>query len=193
MSFTIYLNSNQGTELAGAKNQIIYNFDFRSTPEHAGGYKVYMTFASEQQAYINGSYNFGRVNIDLGATNTFTSQVAFTGTRTSQVLGFIRPSLPQIALTNSVPSVTETATANYPINSGTAAYTLTTTNVVPSYICTSTAVQTIDSQHSHNPPIYLTSKPMNNQFLVKITFHDGTLYTPLTAHYGILLTFEAIK
>jgi len=193
MSFSVFLNSNQGTEVAGAKNQIIYNFDWSSTPEHSGGYRVSMTFASEQQTYIGSSYNFGRVSVDLGYSTTFTPISAQTATRHNQVLGFIRPSMPQFALTNSVPSVTSTATASVPVNSGTTAYTLTTTNVIPTYIVTSTAVQTIDARHADNPPIYLPSKPSNNQFLVKIQFHDGVLYTPLTAHYGMLITFEAIK
>jgi hypothetical protein len=69
---------------------------------------------------------------------------------------------------------------------------LTTTNVIPTYLVTLGGVQTIDARYGDNPPVYLQSKPTNNQFTVKITYHDGALYTGLTAHYGLLLTFEAI-
>ena len=192
MSFSIYINSVNGTQVAGAQNQIQYNFDFRNTPEHKGGYKVYMTFASEQQTYGTGSINFGRVNIDLGVLNSYTPITASTATQYNTVIGFIRGSVPQFAAINTIPSYTETATTPVPVNSGTLAHTLTTTNVVPTYVMNLTAVQTIDARSLDNPPIFLQSKPTNNQFTVKITFHDGTLYTALTAHYGMLLTFEAI-
>jgi hypothetical protein len=190
MSFSIYINSNNAIT-AGAMNLLDYNFDFRNTPEHKGGYKVYMTFASEQQTYGTGSINFGRVNINLGVLDNYTPVAASTATRNNQVFGFIRGSVPQFAAINTIPSYTETSTTPVPVNSGTLAHTLTTTNVVPTYVMNLTAVQTIDARYSENPPTYLQSKPTNNQFTVKITFHDGTAYTALTAHYGMLLTFEA--
>ena len=193
MSFSVYLNSINGTQVAGAQSQVQYNFDFRNTPAHDGGYKVRMTFASEQQVYSSASLNFGRVNINLGVLDSYTPINAFTSTRMNTVFGFIRGSAPQFSLTDSIPQVTATATANYPINSGTAAFTLTTSNVIPTYLVVRTAVQTLDARYEDNPPVYIQSKPTNNQFTVIITLHDGTLYTGLTAHYGMLLTFEAIK
>lgn len=192
MSFSVYCNSINGTQVAGAQNQIQYNFDFRSTPAHNGGYKVRMTFASEQQVYSSSSLNFARVNINLGVLDSYTPVNSFTSTRMNTVFGFLRGSAPQFALIDTVPSVTATATAPYPVNSGTNAYTLTTTNIIPSYLVVKTGVQTIDARYEDNPPVYIQSKPTNNQFTVTITLHDGVLYTGLTAHYGMLLTFEAI-
>lgn len=193
MSFSVYCNSINGTQVAGAQNQIQYNFDWRNTPAHDGGYKVRMTFASEQQAYANGSVNFGRVNVDLGVLDSYTAVNSFTSTRNNQVLGFIKASMPQFDCTSSYPVVTATATTPVPANAGTVAHTLTTTNVIPTYLVTLNGVYTIDARFDDNPPVYIKSKPTNNQFIVKITFHDGVLYTALTAHYGMLLTFEAIK
>jgi hypothetical protein len=192
MSFSVYVNSINGTQVAGAQSQIQYNFDFKNTPEHKGGYKVYMTFASEQQTYSSGSVNFGRVNIDLGVFDSYTPINSVTGTRQNTIFGFIRGSVPQFASTNSIPSYVVTGVASVPVNSGTAAYTLITTNTVPTYYINLAGVQTIDARYVDNPPLYIQSKPTNNQFTVKITFNDGTLYTPLTAAYGMLLTFEAI-
>jgi hypothetical protein len=192
MSFSVYVNSVNGTQVAGAQSQIQYNFDWRNTPAHDGAYKVHMTFASEQQTYASGSVNFGRVNVDLGVADSFTPVNTSTQTRNNQVLGFIRGSPPQFNSTNSIPSVTSTSSATIPNNAGTVGYVLTTTNIIPTYNVSLGGVQTIDARYSDNPPVYLQSKPTNNQFIVKITFHDGTLYTVLTAHYGLLLTFIAI-
>ena len=193
MSFSVYVNSINGTQVAGAQNQIQYNFDWRNTPAHDGAYKVHMTFASEQQTYnLTGSVNFALVNVNLGVADSFTPLSAFTQTSNNHVLGFIRGSLPQFDSTNTIPSVTAVSTAAIPINSGTAAYTLTTTNIIPTYNIGLGGVQTIDARYGDNPPVYLQSKPTNNQFIVKLTLHDGTLYPSLTAQYGMLLTFIAI-
>jgi hypothetical protein len=192
MSFSVYLNSVNGTQVAGAQSQIQYNFDFTSTPPHSGGYKVYMTFASEQQAFSPTTIQFGRVNIDLGVFDSYTSFSSYTGTANNRICGFIRGSTPQYTGLDTVPTYTMTSTAIIPVNSGTVGYTETTNTSVGSYIISRGAVQTIDAKHTDNPPTYIQSKPRNNQFIVKITYHDGTLYNILTAHYGILLTFEAI-
>jgi len=194
MSFSIYLNSTNGTQVAGSMNQITYNLDFTNTPKHDGAYKVYMSFASEQQAYFSGSANFGVIRIqDLGVMDNFSPFTTFTATRANHVMGIIRPTAPHMGLTTTVPATTATGTASVPANSGTTAYTLTTTTTIPSYVTTNnTAVQTIDAKMSDNPPVYLQSKPRNNQFTVRITTHDGVLYTALTAHYSMILTFEAI-
>ena len=68
MSFSVYLNSVNGTQaVAGQVNQIQYNFDWRNTPAHEGGYKVYMSFASEQFPFSSPTTQFGVVRIlDLG-------------------------------------------------------------------------------------------------------------------------------
>lgn len=174
-------------------NQIQYNFDWRNTPKHDGGYRVRMTFASEQQLYASGSINFGVVRIpNLAIVDSYSPITSFTATTTNHVMGLIRGSPPQFASIQTVPSYTTTGTANIPANSGTTAYTLTTSTVVPTYNIALPAVQTIDAKFQDNPPVYLQSKPTNNQFIVKITLHDGALYPSLTAHYSMLLTFEAI-
>jgi hypothetical protein len=174
MSFSVYLNSINGTQVAGAQSQIQYNFDFTNTPKHDGGYKVSMSFASELQTYIPASAMFGRIHIDLGVLNNFTPAATFTGTRNNNIFGIIRPSQPLMDLTT---------TASYPINSGTAAFTLITTY---------TGRQSIDAKFEDNSAVYMPYKSTNNQFIVKITLHDGALYTYLTAHYAMILHFEAV-
>ena len=198
MSFSVYLNSTNGTQVvAGQNNHITYNFDFRNTPAHEGSYKVYMSFASEQQTYGSGSVSFGVVRIaDLGGImDSYSPLSSATATRQNHVMGLIRPSVPHMGLTTTIPATTATGTAAVPVNSGTAAYTLTTTTTIPSYITTNnTAVQTIDARMADNPPVYLTCKPTNNQFSVRLTNHDGVLYTGLVATnpYAMILTFEAV-
>jgi len=195
MSFSVYLNSTNGTQVAGSQNQIQYNMDFTNTPKHDGAYKVYMSFASEQQPYFSGSANFGVIRIqDLGVIDSFSPFTTFTATRQNHVLGIIRPSQPHMGLTTTFPALTTTGTASIPANSGTTAYTLTTTTTTApnQLLVNNTAVQTIDARMYDNPPVYLQSKPRNNQFTVRITNHDGVLYTQLTAHYSMVLTFEAV-
>lgn len=198
MSFSVYLNSTNGTQVvAGQNNQITYNFDFANTPAHDGGYKVNASFASEQQTYGSGSVSFGVIRIpDLGGIlDSYSPLSSVTTTRQNHVFGLIRPSVPHMGLTTTIPATTATGTANVPANSGTTAYTLTTTTTIPSYITTNnTAVQTIDAKMCDNPPVYLQSKPRNNQFTVRLTTHDGALYTGLVAtnHYALILTFEPV-
>lgn len=154
-----------------------------------------MTFASEQQPYFSGSANFGVVRIqDLGVIDSYSPFTTFTGTRFNHVMGIIRPSQPHMGLTTSIPALTSTGTASIPANSGTTAYTLTTTTTTATgqVLTNNTAVQTIDARMCDNPPVWLQSKPRNNQFTVRITNHDGVLYTQLTAHYSMVLTFEAV-
>lgn len=193
MSFSVYCNSLNGTQVAGSMNQIQYNFDWSSTPKHDGGYRVRMSFASEQQTYATGSINFGVVRIpNLGIVNSYSPINSFTATTTNHVMGLIRGSPPNFAAIQTVAGYTATGTASIPINSGTAAYTLTTSTAVPAYNISLPGVQTIDAKFGDNPPVYVQSKPTNNQFIVKITLHDGVLYPSLTAHYAMILTFEAI-
>lgn len=195
MSFSVYLNSQNGTQVAGSMNQIQYNLDFANTPKHDGGYKVYMSFATEQQPYYSGSANFGVIRIqDLGVMDSYSPFTTFTATRQNHVMGLIRPSAPHMGLTTSIPSLTSTGTASIPDHSGTQAYTLTTTTVTSTgqVLTNNNAVQTIDARMCDNPPVYLQSKPRANQFTVRITTHDGVLYTQLTAHYSLILTFEAV-
>lgn len=199
MSFSVYLNSTNGTQVvAGQNNQITYNFDFANTPAHNGPYKVYMSFASEQQTYGSGSQSFGVVRIaDLGGIlDSYSPLSSATTTRQNHVFGLIRPSVPHMGLTTSLPATTSTGTANVPANSGTTAYTLTTTTTTPSGLIMTnlSAVQSIDAKMNENPPTYLQAKPRNNQFTVRLTNHDGVLYTGLiaTTHYAMILTFEAV-
>jgi len=168
MSFSIYLNSTTGTEVVGGvRNQIVYNFDFTNTPKHDGGYKVYMSFASELQTYVPASAIFGVVRIpDLGIVENYSPLVAFTGTRNNHVFGLIRPSQPLMDLT--------TSGTGTPI------------------ITTSTGRQSIDADFYDNTPVFMPYKPVNNQFTVRITTHDNVLYTYLTANYALILHFEAV-
>jgi len=196
MSFSVYLNSVNGTQVvAGQNNQITYNFDFRNTPKHEGAYRVRMSFASEQQTYSSGNVNFGVVRIlDLGGVlDSYSPQTSATTTRQNAIMGIIRGSAPSFAAVQTVPTYTMTGTANIPANSGTNAYTLTTSTVIPTYSILLPAVQTIDAKFQDNPPVYLQTKPTNNQFTVRITLHDGVLYPSIGAtHYGMILTFEAV-
>lgn len=193
MSFSVYLNSINGAQVSGAQNQIQYNFDFNNTPEHHGGYKVWMSFASETQTYNGTPPMFGRINIDLGVFDSYTPMSTYTATKNNQIFGLIRPSLPQSATNFNIPAVTSVGTTIIPVSTTVAAgYTQTISNVTPSSIVTNLGVQTVDARYGENPPIYLQSKPTNNLFTVKITLHDGVLYTYLTAHYALILTFEAI-
>jgi len=168
MSFSLYLNSTNGTEVVGGvKNQIVYNVDFTNTPKHDGGYKITMSFASELQTYIPASAIFGVVRItDLGSLNNYSPLAAFTGTRNNHIFGLIRPSPPLMDLT--------TSGTGTPI------------------ITTSTGRQSIDADFYDNPPVIMPYKPVNNQFVVRITTHDGALYTYLTANYALILHFEAV-
>ena len=193
MSFSVYLNSTNGTQVvAGQNNQIQYNFDWRNTPAHDGGYRVRMTFASEQQAVAILSFGVIRIQ-DLGIVDSYSPFTVFTATRSNHVMGLIRPSAPQNQGVNTVPSITMVGTTVIPNNAGTVGYTETTNTVVPSYNVNLNAIQTIDAKYEDNPPVYMQSKPVNNQFTVKITNHDGVLYTGLGAtHYAMLLTFEPV-
>lgn len=198
MSFSVYLNSTNGTQVVGGQNnQIQYNFDFANTPKHDGPYKVYMSFSSEQQTYASGSASFGVVRIqDLGGIlDSYSPLSSFTAARQNHVFGLIRPSVPHMGLTTSLPATTSTGTASIPANSGTTAYTLTTTTTTASGLLMTNlnAVQTIDAKMNENPPVYLQSKPRNNQFTIRLTNHDGVLYPSLGAtHYSMILTFEAV-
>lgn len=194
MSFSIYCNSLNGTQVAGLMNEIVYNFDFTNTPAHDGAYKVYMSFASETQIYASGSATFGVIRMqDLGVMDNFSPFTAFTATRQNHVMGIIRASEPHMGLQTSIPATTATGTTPVPVNSGTLAHTLTTTTNIATYNTTNLlAVQTVDARMSDNPPVFLQSKPRNNQFTVRVTTHDGTLYPTLTAHYAMILAFEAV-
>lgn len=192
MSFSIFLNSLDGTRLNGLVNEVQYNFNFGNTPSHTGAYKVYMTFASEQQLYSGNFLNFGLVNIDLGVSDSFSTVQNLTAISNNQIFGIIRTSEPHIHATSQVPQVISTSTSNIPANSGAVAYTMTTTTTSPTYNISYLANQTVDAVFGDNAPFFLKSKPRNNQFIVTLTFSNGTLYNVLTVDYGLVLTFEAI-
>lgn len=193
MSFSLYLNSIDGTRVNGNVTEIQYNFDFLATPQHNGGYKVNMTFASEKQPHIGAFLNFGLVNIDLGVvSNSYSTSSTSTSAANNQVFGIIRLGDPEMETTNAVPIVVSTGTAPVPVNSGTAAYTLTTTTTTPAYNITYVASNTAEAYYGDNPPFFIQGKPRNNQFIVRLTNSNGTPFTALTVEYGIILTFEAI-
>jgi hypothetical protein len=206
MSFSIYLNSAEGRKIvAGFTNQIEYNFAFDKTPEHKGGYKVYMTFCSQFFSTRVFSYYFEEiyVNVDLGVCNSYTPVGLYTGTRNNRLLGIIRRDRLEDFVTQynpatgipPGPTLANIQTANFPANSATNAFTLTTTGVMPSGYNFAPANQTVYSGWKDNPPVYLTTKPTNNQFLVTLSDNTGALhYEPefQNTDYGLILTFEAI-
>ena len=193
MSFSVYLDSANGIQVSGAQSQILYNFDFNNTPKHDGAYKVWMSFASETQDYGGAPPMFGCVNINLGVLKSYTPISNTTATRTNQMFGIIRPSLHEISNNIYIPGSSGTQTWNVPINSGTAAYTVSATSTAAAMTPFIQGKQTIDAKHGENPPVYLQSKPTNNQFIVKLTLRDGlNLYSYLTTHYALVLHFEAI-
>ena len=192
MSFSVFLNSLDGTQINGAVNEIQYNFDWLSVPKHSGGYKVSMTFNSESQNYNNNLLNFGLVNIDLGTSYSYSTQPNFTSTRNNQICGIIRTSDPHMNVTSVVPQVVSTSVTSIPANSGTTAYTETTTTTSPTYNITYSANYTIDALFGDNPPFYIQSTPRQNQFIVRLTYPDSSLYDVVTVEYALVLSFEAI-
>lgn len=198
MSFNISLNSVDGTQIAGNNNQIEYNFAFDKTPEHKGGYKVSFAFASNYYdvnpfvAQLQDMY----LDVNLGVTNSYTPRATFTGTQVNQFLGVItndkarEPSVQVQYLT-----LTQTGVASIPANSATNAYTLTTNITTPaeaSYLFNPTK-QVYDAFFTNNKPIYLPTKPTQNQFLATLRNHNGTLFTsPVVQPYVLLISFEAV-
>lgn len=206
MSFSIYLNSTEGRKIVvGNTNQIEYNFAFDKTPEHKGGYNVTMTFCSQFfETRVFGFYFADiYVNVDLGACNSYTPIGLYTGTKNNSVLGVVRKDLLN---TNVVqfnpatgippgPTLANIITANFPANSATNAFTLTSSSVMPSSYDFSPHNMTIYSGYKDNPPVYLNTKPTNNQFLVSLTNITGALQTEIefrNTDYGLILTFEAV-
>jgi len=198
MSFSVYLNSFEGTKIvAGNTNQIEYNFAFDATPPHEGGYNVYMTFASQIFDQRTALYTFQDiyVNAQLGAMNSYTPQGLYTGTKNNTVLGVVRPTNTNRTLQTQINPGTTTATANIPANSQTNAYTLTTSEVTPLTFDFRPTRLTLFAGHNENPPVYIKTKPRQNQFLVSLATINGTLQTEpefLNTDYGIILTFEAV-
>jgi hypothetical protein len=198
MSFSVYLNSFDGTKIvAGNTNQIEYNFAFDFTPPHDGGYKVYMTFASQIFEHRTAGYTFEDiyVNVQLGATNSYTPQGLYTGTKNNSVLGVVRVANTNRTLQTQINPGTTTATANIPASSETTAYTLTTTEVTPVTFEFRPTRLTLFAGHNENPPVYLPSKPRQNQFLVSLATINGTLQNEpefQNTDYGLILTFEAV-
>ena len=208
MSFTVCLNSIDGTQVAGNNNQVTYNFAFDKTPEHKGGYKVTMAFAGTTVQITNNPFiNFGKiyVNANLGAYNSYTPIGLYTGTRNNQVLGVINYEPLITANTqyvNSSTSAPNVGTATIPNNADTTGFTKTETTVTPS---NGNVFQPIylygNAKYSENPPIYLPTKPTNNQFTVSMTQNNGTL-VPIfflyqfpgggTQHYSLIIHFEAV-
>jgi hypothetical protein len=198
MSFNVSLNSVDGTQIVGGVyNQIEYNFAFDKTPEHKGGYKVSFAFSSLVQAvnpFIAQSEDI-YVNVNLGVCNSYTPRATFTGTQNNQLLGVVNAGqVRQQSIQTQVNIPTATGVASIPVNSATDAYTLTTNTTSPSagvfyYFPIN---HSYDAFFTDNKPIYLTSKPTNNQFVVTLTKLDGTLFTNLTTHYTLLISFEAV-
>ena len=198
MSFNICLNSVDGTQVAGSINQIEYNFAFDKTPEHKGGYKVSFAFSSLIQsfnAFLPQSEDI-YVNVNLGVCNSYTSRATFTGTQNNQLLGVVQSGQvrhPSTQTQWNQPSPV-TSVANIPANSGTNAYTLTTNSPIPAvgtFLFYPTNWQ-YDAYYTDNKPIYLPTKPTNNQFVVTLTKINGTLFTLLTQNYSLLISFEAV-
>jgi hypothetical protein len=198
MSFSVYLNSFEGTKIvAGNTNQIEYNFAFDFTPPHDGGYNVYMTFVSNFFEERVAGFTFGDiyVNAQLGAVNSYTPQGLYTGTKNNSVLGVVRIGNKNRSNQLQQNPGTTTATANIPANSETNAYTLTTTEVTPLTYEFNPSRLALFAGHNENPPVYLQRKPCQNQFLVSLATINGTLQIEpefQNTDYGLILTFEAV-
>lgn len=192
MSFTVFLSSLDGTRINGLVNEIQYNFDWQSVPKHSGRYKVSMTFNSEAQNYNPTLTNYGLVNIDLGTSYSYSTQPNYTSMRNNQICGIIRTSDPQTAVVSTVPQVVSSSVTSIPANSGTSAYTQTTTTTTPTYLISHGANYTVDSLYGDNPPFYIQTTPRQNQFIVRLTYPNTALYDVLTVDYALVLTFEAI-
>jgi len=210
MSFSVYLNSASGTRVAGSLNQITYDFAFDKTPEHKGGYKVSMVFATNiwNVANFNWSFKTMYVNADLGTCDSYTPVGLYTGTKNNQVLGTVGLDDPQpfVIQTNPTPNPDPPApptqfvigTASIPANSATDAYTETESIVSNATSYNFTPFNRANSAYyEDNLPIYLQTKPTKNQFNVTLTNANGTLHTdfanaPNALYYSMILTFEAV-
>ena len=196
MSFNISLNSVDGRQIAVNNNQIEYNFAFDKTPEHKGGYKVSFAYASNHfdMNPFNPQYQDIYVNVNLGVTTSYTPRANFTGTQVNQFLGVVTANNQNsIQIQTNYP--TSTGVANIPANSSTNAYTLTTDITAPeaSVFLFNPARQSYDARFTDNKPIYLPTKPTQNQFNVTLRRHDGTLFTaPPIQPYVLLISFEAV-
>ena len=198
MSFNICLNSVDGTKVAGNLNQVIYNFAFPNTPAHDGGYKVTMAFASNLYSTAAFNYVFKDiyVNANLGAFDNFTPIGSYTGTQNNQVLGVVRVKEGGELIVIQANPASLTGTASVPVNSGTAAYTLTTntSSNVGTYDY-SPRYQSIGAYYFENPPVYLRTKPTLNQFIITLANLDGTLNIQggdYFTNYSLLINFEAV-
>jgi len=201
MSFSISLSSVDGTKVvAGKTNQIIYNFAFDKIPEHKGGYKVNMSFCSQffQTRVFNYYFSEVFVNAELGAYNSYTPVGLYTGTLNNSVLGVVRLDVrnPIAFQVNPAPANNPNfITTPVPANSDTVAHTLTATDVMPTSIKFTPLSQIIYSGYRDNPPVYIPTKPSNNQFMITLTNNTGALhYEPEfeNTDYGMILTFEAV-
>jgi len=198
MSFNISLNSVDGRQIAGNNNQIEYNFAFDKTPEHKGGYKVSFAYASnyfDMNPFVP-EYQDIYVDVNLGVTNSYTPRANFTGTQVNQFLGVVQGQQNKqqsVQIQTNYPTMT--GVASIPVNSATDAYTLTTDITAPSasVFLFNPTKQSYDALFTDNKPIYLNTKPTQNQFNVTLRRHDGTLFTsPPIQPYVLLISFEAV-
>ena len=204
MSFSINLNSVDGTKVvAGITTQIIYNFDWSSTPKHSGGYRVGMTFCSQMFNTRTFDFSFNDIyaNADLGIIDSYTPIDLYTGTQYNRLLGVVKfdkkfmARARQHISTWPQPTVSIITTVAVPANSDTAAHTLDATTVRPDGLDYSPTSQTVYSSYKDNPPVYITSKPTNNQFMVSLLDYTGSLHSaPETANtdYSMIILFEAV-
>lgn len=199
MSFSICLNSVDGQQVSGANNRIIYNFAFDMTPEHKGGYKVTFAFCSLPQALnlVQAQSRDLFVYANLGVFNSYVPRAGFTGTENHQLLGRVNARDTACFSTSTAYTYpTQTAVENVPINSNIDAHTLTKDITAP----TKTPFQqTLANQvwgafYTDNQPVYLKTKPTNNQFMVTLTRNDATsLYTTIGVAYTLIISFEAVN
>jgi len=198
MSFNISLNSVDGRQIAGNNNQIEYNFAFDKTPDHKGGYKVSFAYSSlffDENPFVPTLQDI-YVDVNLGVTTSYTPRATFTGTQVNQFLGVVTSDgrFYSSVQTQYNPATT-TGVASIPVNSATNAYTLTENITGPavSVFNYNPSKQSYDALFSDNKPIYLPTKPTNNQFNVTLRRHDGTLFTsPTIQPYVLLISFEAV-
>jgi hypothetical protein len=171
---------------------------FRGNYEHKGGYKVSFAFASlffDMNPFVP-QYQDMYLDVNLGVTTSYTPRANFTGTQVNRFLGVITSDTPKYpsVQTQLNPPLT-TGVASIPDNSKTDAYTLTNniTGLAESTYNFNPTKQTYNAVFTDNKPIYLPTKPTNNQFIVTLRRHDGMLFVnPPPQNYTLLISFEAV-
>lgn len=200
MSFSICLNSVDGEQVsAGVFNRIIYNFAFDMTPPHKGGYKVTFAFCSLPQllSLVQAQSRDLFVYANLGVFDSYVPRAGFTGTQNHQLLGRVNArDSANLSTSTAYTYPTQTTVESVPINSNIDAHTLTKDTTAPTKtpFQSTPATQVWGAFYTDNQPVYLKTKPTNNQFMVTLTRNDASsLYTTIQVPYTLIISFEAVN